>query len=91
MPSPTTTLLIEGSFTELAEEFSLYLDSLRKDESSSVHSEIAPLLEPLRQAEQNEEEANLKQRDEVLKKIVLASAVLNTAPEKGIVRLFAAR
>lgn len=83
MPAPTTTLLIEGSFTELCEEFSQYLDNLRKDETNKIQAEVTPLLEPLRQQEQDGEEANLKQRDEVLKKLVLAAAILNAAPEKG--------
>ncbi|KAI9924134.1 hypothetical protein ASPWEDRAFT_26268 [Aspergillus wentii DTO 134E9] len=84
MPAPTTTLLIEGSFTELADEFAQYVDALRKNEGASLQAEISPLLEPLRQQEQNEEQADLKQRDEVLKKLVSAAAVLNSAPEKEI-------
>ncbi|OJJ42982.1 hypothetical protein ASPZODRAFT_136855 [Penicilliopsis zonata CBS 506.65] len=84
MPAPTTTLLIEGSFTELAEEFAQYLDTLRKNEGPSVQAEITPLLQPLREKEQADEEPDLKQRDEVLKKLVSAAAVLNTAPEKEI-------
>lgn len=84
MPAPTTTLLIEGSFSELAEEFAQYLDALRKEESSSLQSEVAPLLEPIRQQEQNEQEPDLKQRDELLKKLVAAATVLNSAPEKGM-------
>lgn len=81
MPAPTTTLLIEGSFSELADEFAQYLDALRKE--GSLQSEIAPLLQPLRQQEQSEGEPDLKQRDEVLKKLVGAAAALNGAPEKG--------
>ena len=81
MPAPTNTLLIEGSFSELAEEFAQYVDALRKE--GSLQSEIAPLLEPIRQQEQSEGEPDLKQRDEVLKKIVAAATVLNGAPEKG--------
>lgn len=85
MPAPTNTLLIEGSFTELCEELAQYIDVLRSnEEGASVNTEIAPLLEPLRQQEQNGEDANLGQRDEVLKKIVAAAAVLNNAPEKGV-------
>ncbi|GAD96035.1 PCI domain protein [Paecilomyces variotii No. 5] len=84
MPAPTNTLLIEGSFTELCEELAQYIDVLRKNEGPSVHAEVAPLLEPLRQQEQNEQEPDLKQRDEVLKKIVSAATVLNAAPEKEI-------
>lgn len=83
MPAPTNTLLIEGTFTELCEELAQYIDVLRKNEGPSVHAEVAPLLEPLRQQEQNEQEPDLKQRDEVLKKIVSAAAVLNSAPENG--------
>lgn len=82
MPAPTTTLLIEGSFTELAEEFAQYLDALRK-EDSSLQAELAPLLQPLREQEQNDQQPDLKQRDEVLKKLVAAAAILNSAPEKG--------
>lgn len=81
MPAPTNTLLIEGSFSELADEFAQYIDTLRKE--GSLQSEIAPLLEPIRQQEQSEGEPDLKQRDEVLKKLVGAAAVLNGAPEKG--------
>jgi translation initiation factor 3 subunit M len=81
MPAPTNTLLIEGSFTELADEFAQYIDALRKE--GSLQSEIAPLLEPLRQQEQSEGEADLKQRDEVLKKLVSSATALNSAPEKG--------
>ena len=81
MPAPTNTLLIEGSFTELADEFAQYIDALRKE--GNLQAEIAPLLEPLRQQEQSEGEPDLKQRDEVLKKLVGAAAALNGAPEKG--------
>ncbi|KAL1994626.1 hypothetical protein VTN49DRAFT_2096 [Thermomyces lanuginosus] len=88
MPAPTNTLLVEGSFTELAEELAQYLDGLRKEEGSSVLAEISPLLEPLRQQEQNGEEPDLKQRDEILKKLVVAAAVLNSAPEKDIIQTY---
>jgi hypothetical protein len=83
MPDPSNTLLIEGSFTELSDELAQYLDVLRRSETSTLSAEIAPLLEPLRQQEQEGDEPDLKQRDEVLKKLVLAAAVLNAAPEKG--------
>ncbi|KAL1983902.1 hypothetical protein VTN96DRAFT_9755 [Rasamsonia emersonii] len=88
MPAPINTLLIEGTFTELCEELAQYLDVLRKDEGSNLSADIAPLLEPLRQQEQNGEEPDLKQRDEVLKKIVTAAAVLNAAPEKEIIAAY---
>ena len=83
MPAPTTTLLIEGSFTELADEFAQYIDNLRKNEPDSLHAEVAPLLQPLHDQEQEGEEPDLKQRGEVLKKLVSAAAVLNSAPERG--------
>lgn len=81
MPAPTNTLLIEGSFSELAEEFAQYVDALHKE--GNLQSEIAPLLQPIRQQEQSEGEPDLKQHDEVLKKIVAAATALNGAPEKG--------
>ena len=84
MPAPSTTLLIEGSFTELADEFAQYIDALRKPEAaSSLQTEISPLLQPLREQEQSDAEPDRKQRDEVLKKLVSAAVVLNGAPEKG--------
>ncbi|KAJ5327173.1 uncharacterized protein N7506_010275 [Penicillium brevicompactum] len=82
MPAPSNTLLIEGSFSELADEFAQYIDALRKE--GSLQTEIAPLLEPLRQQEQSEGEADLKQRDEVLKKLVSSATALSSAPEKEI-------
>ncbi|PWY67690.1 hypothetical protein BO83DRAFT_365537 [Aspergillus eucalypticola CBS 122712] len=86
---PSTTLLIEGSFTELADEFAQYIDALRKSEaSSSLQSEISPLLQPLREQEQSEAEPDRKQRDEVLKKLVSAAVVLNSAPEKEIISAY---
>ncbi|OMP84931.1 Eukaryotic translation initiation factor 3 subunit M [Diplodia seriata] len=57
MPAPTNTLLIEGSFEELADELAQYL------------AEVGSLLEE-------------NKKDDVLKKLVTASAVLNSAPEK---------
>lgn len=73
MPGPTNTLLIEGSFEELADELAHYIDDVQKKqnpESANTQAEIAPLLEK-------------EQKDEALKKLVTASDVLNTAPEKG--------
>ena len=74
MSGPSNTLLIEGSFEELADEFAHYLDEVQKkqtpDNNANVQSEITPLLEK-------------GQKDEVLKKLVTASDVLNSAPEKG--------
>lgn len=73
MPGPTNTLLIEGSFQELADELAHYIDEVQKKhtpDNANLQAEITPLLEK-------------GQKDEVLKKLVTASDVLNTAPEKG--------
>ena len=74
MPAPINTLLIDGSFGELSDELAHYVDDIKKkqgDETSNLQAEIAPLLEQ-------------RQQDEVLKKLVTGSTVLNSAPEKGI-------
>jgi len=74
MPGPTNTLLIEGTFEELAEELAQYIDDVRKkqsEDSSTIKTEVTPLLEQ-------------GQKDEALKKLVTASAILNSAPEKGM-------
>lgn len=88
MPGPSNTLLIEGSFAELADELAQYLDTVSKsDAGSGVQSEISSTLAEIREKEQAEEPTDpasiQKQKDEVLKKIVGKAAVLNSAPEKG--------
>lgn len=73
MPSPSNTLLIEGSFEELADELAHYIDEVKKksgEDVATIQSEISPLLEQ-------------GQKDEALKKLVIGSTILNTAPEKG--------
>ena len=73
MAGPSNTLLIEGSFEELADELAHYIDDVRKkqgDSNTSTASEIAPMIEQ-------------SQKDEILKKLVAASPILNQAPEKG--------
>ncbi|KAI4167024.1 MAG: hypothetical protein LQ343_007549 [Gyalolechia ehrenbergii] len=78
MPGPSNTLLIEGSFEELADELSHYLDEVKRkqgDTNTAVQAEITPLLE------QN-------QKDEVLKKLVTGSAVLKSAPEKEFIAAY---
>ncbi|KAL2058858.1 hypothetical protein ABVK25_000150 [Lepraria finkii] len=78
MPGPTNTLLIEGSFEELADELAHYIDDVQKKqnpESANTQAEIAPLLEK-------------EQKDEALKKLVTASDVLNTAPEKEFIAAY---
>ncbi|KAI2085822.1 hypothetical protein LOZ36_003745 [Ophidiomyces ophidiicola] len=92
MAAPTNTLLVEGSFSELAEELAQYVDNIRKTQTDgSVGAEISPALEKLREQEQSEEEPDqaqqqqtLKERDEVLKKLVPTCSALNSAPEKEI-------
>ncbi|MCJ1366638.1 hypothetical protein MMC16_005768 [Acarospora aff. strigata] len=78
MPGPTNTLLIEGTFEELVEELAQYIDGVKKtqgEDGSSLQGEIAPLLEQ-------------GQKDEVLKKVVTASTVLNAAPEKEFIAAY---
>ena len=73
MPGPTNTLLIEGSFEELADELAHYIDDVQRKqnpENANTQSDITPLLEK-------------GQKDEVLKKLVVSSEALNNAPEKG--------
>ncbi|PGH27824.1 hypothetical protein AJ80_00374 [Polytolypa hystricis UAMH7299] len=97
MSLPSNTLLIEGTFSELADEFAQYIDSLRKSNEpttpspASVHADVSPGLQKLREKEADEEEPSdaekeqiFKQRDEVLKKLVLSAPALNSAPEKEI-------
>lgn len=74
MPGPATTLLIEGSFEELADELAHYIDTLKNshgEANSNVQSEVAQQLEE-------------GKKDEALKKLVTGSTVLNQAPEKGM-------
>ena len=74
MPGPANTLLIEGSFEELAEELAHYMGEVQKKQNpdaSNLQADVSPLLEQ-------------HNRNEVLKKLVTASSVLDTAPEKGI-------
>ncbi|TKA52032.1 Eukaryotic translation initiation factor 3 subunit M [Cryomyces minteri] len=76
MPAPTNTLLIEGSFEELAEELARYLDNQGQGEqTSSLHSEIGSLLQD-------------NKKDEVLKKLVSGSTVLNSAPEREFIAAY---
>lgn len=73
MPGPSNTLLIEGSFEELAEELAHYIGEVQKKQipdAPKLQEEVSPLLQ----------QGN---KDEVLKKLVTASSVLNAAPEKG--------
>lgn len=73
MSGHINTLLIEGSFEELCDELAVYLDGLltAQNQTANVQSEIQPLL----QAEK---------RDDVISALVKSSAILNTAPERGV-------
>jgi translation initiation factor 3 subunit M len=74
MGGPSNTLLIEGSFEELADELAVYVDTVQKnlnaDAAPSTQKEVAALLEE-------------NKKDEALKKIVTGAEVMNSAPEKG--------
>ena len=90
MPAPSNTLLIEGSFSELAEELSQYIDAVSKAEEGTVlHVEVEPALATIREAEQSQEPQSIDgakvqaAKDDALKKIVTKASVLNNAPEKG--------
>ena len=88
MPAPTNTLLIEGSFTELAEELAQYIDTQAKADGNGVQADIQQLLASIRESEQSQESADeatvQNQKNEVLKKIVTKAQVLNGAPERGM-------
>jgi len=74
MPGPKNTILIEGSFEELTDEFAQYIDSLKKsqgEEASNLQGETAELLQE-------------NKKDDVLKKLVVGAQALNQAPEKGM-------
>jgi len=73
MPPPTNTLIVEGTFEELVDELGAYIDNLRKD-GEPIQPEVSKLLQDGKQ-------------EDALKKLVGSSAVLNTAPEKGIVAI----
>ena len=63
-------VFIDGTFEDLADELAAYIDNVKKvDESEGIRAEVKPLLE-----------ANKK--DEVLKRLVTGSPILNAAPEK---------
>jgi translation initiation factor 3 subunit M len=63
-------VFIDGTFEDLADELAGYIDNVKKVEGEgSARAEIAPLLQA-------------SKKDEALKKIVTASTVLNSAPEK---------
>ena len=91
MPGPSNTLLIEGSFSELAEELAQYIDNLSKTEpGAGAQSEIESSIAKIRETEVSQEAKTVdatqvqKDKDDVLKKIVTKATVLNSAPERGL-------
>jgi len=80
---PVSTLLIEGSFAELAEELAQYLDTL--DEGAGIANSIESELGQIREAESQESgnTSGQKAKDDVLKKIITKATTLNKAPERG--------
>lgn len=79
-----STLLIEGSFPELAEELAQYLDGL--SEGAGVVNSIESELNQIREIESQEtpDTSSIpKLRDDVLKKIITKATILNAAPERG--------
>ncbi|KAI9818218.1 MAG: hypothetical protein M1827_000843 [Pycnora praestabilis] len=78
MAGPTNTLLIEGSFDELADELAQYIDTInnsQNEDDAGLQSEIGPL-------------SAQGQKNDVLKKLVTGSTVLNTAPEKEFIAAY---
>lgn len=83
MPGIPRLSLVEGPFEELASELATYLDNT-KGEGSNVSAEIQPLLADPEQPEGEQQSQRKTDRDAVLKKLVTASSVLNTAPEREL-------
>jgi translation initiation factor 3 subunit M len=87
MPVPTNTLLIEGAFSELAEELAQYIDNLAKVEGNGVQADIQQSLSKLKELEASSESPDqateLNAKNDILKKIVTKAQILNTAPERG--------
>ncbi|KAI9778667.1 MAG: hypothetical protein M1835_004870 [Candelina submexicana] len=78
MPGPSNTLLIEGTFEELADELAVYIDGIKNAQnegSGAVQAEITPLLEK-------------GEKDNALRRLVVGSATLNSAPEKEFIAAY---
>nr|POE82740.1 eukaryotic translation initiation factor 3 subunit m [Quercus suber] len=79
MPGIPKLSLVEGAFEELSQELAAYLDNL-KGEGSTVAADITPsLADP-----ENSERPQATDKDAVLKKLVIASSVLNNSPEREL-------
>jgi translation initiation factor 3 subunit M len=90
MPGPSNTLLIEGPFSELADELCQFIDGVQQaSEGSGVRADAKPSLDQIQQLEQAEDPQSVDQaklqslKDDALKKIVTKASGLNGAPEKG--------
>ena len=87
MPAPINTLLIDGPFSELAEELSQYIDGVAKaEDGSGLQAEVESTLQSIREEEQSESPDSTKiqqLKDDALKKIITKAPALNAAPEKG--------
>jgi translation initiation factor 3 subunit M len=83
MPGIPNLSLVEGAFEELAAELATYLDTL-KGEGSNVSAEVTPLLSQPADPEKEEAQSKETDKDAVLKKLVTASSVLNSAPEREL-------
>lgn len=87
MPGMPNLSLVEGPFEELALELASYLDTLRGP-SSTVVADITPLLAdptlPTNPSPESAKSSRTTDKDAVLKKLVTAGAVLNTAPEREL-------
>jgi len=79
MPGVPRLSLVEGSFEELSSELATYLDTI-KGEGSAVAADVTPLLAD----SENTDEPQQTNKDAVLKKLVTASSVLNSAPEREL-------
>lgn len=71
MPGPTNTMLIEGSFEELADELAQYIDGLKNSpQEQGLQQRVQALLQD-------------GKKDDALKELIVGSQALNAAPEKG--------
>jgi len=72
MAPATNTLIVEGTFEELVEELATYLDTTgtAHGKQTNIHGEVQPLLQE-------------GKKEDALKKLVGASSILSTAPERG--------
>src|SRR5436305_14936546 len=70
MATAVNTMLVEGVFEDQVLELAEYFDNLRPDEASLV-KEITPMVEK-------------GEKEDAMEKLVEASSILSSAPEKGL-------